>query len=179
MCGVAQKALANSSRSIPGSWFQVSMAAYAICPLRSASSSGPSCITGPREQLMKAEPGRIRAKNSPEAIPAVLSGPSVVNGTCSVTISLRDNSSSSVRKPKPGVRRILGGSQHTTRKPSNRPYSSTSEPTCPTPTIPSVRSDGCQPGSAPRRHSTAMMYCSTPRALHPAAVVTRMPRLRQ
>ena len=96
------------------------------------------------------------------------------SGVWNVRMSAWRATSSSGRKPQCS-RASRGGSQQRTRKPHVSAYSFTSDPTCPTPTTPSVRPAGCQPCVRARWASTAPAHWSTPLALQPAAVQTRMP----
>ena len=165
MWGVASSAFSSSAGSRCGSCSQTSSAQPR--PLRSRAS--PS-TTSPREEFMRMAPGFIRPNSRLSAMWRVEAS----SGVWKVRMSASRATSSSVRNPHRS-RSSRGGSQQTTRNPHPSAYAFTSDPTCPTPTIPSVRSAGCQPCVRERWTSVAPTHCSTPWALQPAAVVTSMP----
>ena len=81
------------------------------------------------------------------------------------------NTSSSETKSRPS-RSWRGGSQQMVRNPQCSAYSLTSEPTFPTPTMPSVRSSGAKPSRRASSANAADTHCNTPLALQPAEVDT-------
>ena len=165
MCGVAKSATASKARLMSGSFFQTSRTRRSR--RGRAVSSAFSSTTSPREALMKDAPDFMAAKKAASA-KSRFSGQS---GMCNVTMSeTASNSGSGVKAAGPSTA-SRGGSLSNTRRPARTAASATSEPTCPTPTMPSVA-----PGrSRDKARKAAITYCATAAALQPGAETTAIP----
>mmetsp|Transcript_26064 Transcript_26064/g.50614 ORF Transcript_26064/g.50614 Transcript_26064/m.50614 type:complete len:345 (-) Transcript_26064:228-1262(-) len=161
-CGVAMTfgcLISGHSSSFGGSLSKTSSAAPATCPLSSACRSASSSMMPPRAQLTMRTLGFIDASASALIMLRVSSS----SGTCTVRKSARRMASAAVTGSMLSLRAISAGksgSKPTTVMPKDCMRETTSRPTRPSPSTPSVLPCSSTPTYFLRSHLPAFIEAS-------------------